>query len=58
MARPLTHDEFMTKVYRDLGLKKPSEKKNEADIYIYERQRNYGRKDAMHKKRRPGFRSK
>ena len=47
---------------RDLGLAKPTKKKvkkeNEADIYIYERQSNYGRKDALHKKRRPGYKSK
>ncbi|WP_346935352.1 hypothetical protein [Clostridium sp.] len=51
MARPLTQDEFMTKVYRDLGVKKPSKKENEADTYLKTRGADSNRRYAMHRKR-------
>lgn len=57
----LTKKQFVNMMCKDLGIEKPVKKKverNEADIYIYTRQSNYGRKDAMHKKRRPGYKSK
>ncbi|GAA0774434.1 hypothetical protein GCM10008908_24260 [Clostridium subterminale] len=57
----LNKSQFVSMACRDLGIAKPTKKKvekNEADVYIYERQSNYGRKDAMHKKRRPGYKSK
>lgn len=56
----LSKSQFVSMMCEDLGLTKPTKKgkRNEADIYIYTRQSNYGRRDAMHKKRRPGFRSK
>ncbi|WP_346884365.1 hypothetical protein [Clostridium sp. UBA4395] len=61
MEIKLSKSQFVSMMCKDLGLIKPTKKKvekNEADVYIYERQSNYGRRDAMHKKRRPGFRSK
>ncbi|WP_346961592.1 hypothetical protein [Clostridium sp.] len=60
MEVKLSKSQFVSMACRDLGLAKPTKKgkRNEADIYIYTRQSNYGRRDAMHKKRRPGFRSK
>jgi len=62
MEIKLSKSQFVSMACRDLGLAKPTKKKvkkeNEADIYIYERQSNYGRKDALHKKRRPGYKSK
>lgn len=57
----LSKSQFVNMMCKDLGIEKSVKKKverNEADIYIYTRQSNYGRRDAMHKKRRPGFRSK
>lgn|GEM_PF-3270389 len=61
MEIKLSKSQFVSMMCKDLGLVKPTKKKvekNEADVYIYERQSNYGRKDAMHKKRRFGYRSK
>lgn len=58
MEVSLSRSQFVSMLCRDLGIKKPFKKENEADVYIYERQRNYGRRDAMHKKRCPGYKSK
>lgn len=57
----LSKSQFVSIMCKDLGLAKSVKKKvekNEADLYIYTRQSNYGRRDAMHKKRRPGYKSK
>ena len=55
MLKALSHDEFMTRVYRDL--EKPKAIKNDADKYLFEKALRCQKKDAMHKKRMPGFRS-
>lgn len=56
----LSKSQFVSMMCKDLGLAKPTKKgkRNEADLYIYTRQSNYGRKDAMHKKRYPRHKSK
>lgn len=55
--RVLTKAEFMTKVVNDLNKKKQAAK-NEADLYVWDKGRNIGRKVAKHKQRQPHWRAK
>lgn len=51
MTKILTHDEFMTKVYRDLGIKNNPNKENEADTYLKMRGADSNRRHTLHRKR-------
>lgn len=56
--RVLTKAEFMSKVIKDLDKKKYEAKKNEADLYLWDKGRMAGTKVAKHKQRQPYWRAK
>lgn len=55
--RVLTKEEVVSKFINDF-YKKRYETKNQADCYMWNKARICGIKDAQHKKRQPGYRSK
>lgn len=56
----LTKDEFMSKVINDLDKKKYEAKKNEADLYLWDKGRMVGTKSVKHRhrQRQPYWKSK
>lgn len=57
VAQKMTKSEFAKRFINDKYDKKYASK-NQADLYIWEKKRACGRKDAEHKKRQPHYRSK
>lgn len=57
-VRALTKEEVKSKYINDLDKQKYKAKRNEADLYLWDKGRMVGRKAVKHKQRQPYWRAK